>query len=227
MTVTRGVKTLIDNFDRPLTLTTTPEGGTGWTISDTSAAGAPTYATITENGGALEMKLAADSEAEIISAFHNDILMFDLADLHHIWAVCKVAAVDAVTVVTFGVGSARNDDEDLVATNAYLKIEGATSTSNLVAETDDGSTDNNDKATGATLGSDYKKLLIDFTQGLSDVRFYVDGDRVASGTTFDMSGVTAGQNVQPILQVEKASGTAQVALTIAQFGIQYSYGYGV
>lgn len=226
MTVHREVITRVDNFDRALTLSTTPEGGTGWTIADTSAAGTPTYLTATEDGGGLVLTLANDTEVENVCLYQNDILMYDLAKLQHMWWIAKVASIGATTVAAFGLGSARNDDEDAVATNAWLKIEGAVSTSNLVAESDDGTNDNDDKATGATLSSTYKKLQFDFTNGLTDVRFYVDGDRVASATTFDMSNITAGQNVQPIVQLSKGATAGTPAITIVQFGVQYELAYG-
>jgi len=223
--VSRGVKTFIDNFDRAQSFTTTP-GHNGWTIADTSSAGAPTYLNVTEDGGAAKLTLAADSEAEIVTLFQNDVLTYDVAQLQHMWFVAKVAAVDAVTTLVFGAGAAQNDVSDSVATNAWFRIEGSVSTSALVAESDDATNDNNDVATGASLATVYKKCLIDFTDGLANVKFYVDGARVAEGTTFDMSALTAGLNVQPFVQLQKASGTGVPSVSIAQFGVQYAYAYG-
>jgi hypothetical protein len=45
--------------------------------------------------------------------------------------------------------------------------------------------------------------VIDFTGGKSDVKFYIDGARVAASTTFDMSGYSAG--LQPYVQIQKTS----------------------
>lgn len=212
-------------FDRAQAFTTTP-GQNGWTIADTSSAGTPTYLCITEDGGAAKLTLAATSEAEIVTLYMNDVLPLDLANLQNVSFIAKVAGIDAVTTLTIGVGSARNDTDDSVATNAWFRMEGSVSTTALVCETDDAVTDNDDKATGTTLAATYKKLSIDFTNGLSDVRFYVDGERVASSTTFDMSGLTAGLNVQPIVQLQKASGTGVPSVTIANVSAQYRYAYG-
>jgi len=217
--------TKVDNFDYAITLSTTP-GMNGWTISDTSAAGAPTYAGTSEDGGSVKLTCTNTSEAQNITLYQNDVVNYDLDDISNVWWVAKVSGVDAVTVVTLGVGSAQADDEDTVATNAWFKIEGASSTSAVVCETDDGTTDNDDEATGKTLAAVYKRFLIDFSQGLSDVRFFIDGERVAAGTTFDMSSVSSGTNVQPYAQVGKASGTGTPALQIAQFGITYKTSYG-
>lgn len=223
--ISRGVKTFIDNFDRAQSYTTTP-GMNGWTIKDTSSAGTPTYLNITEDGGAAKLTLVNTSEAEIVTLYQNDVLIYDVRQLKSIWWIAKVASIDAVTTLTMGVASAQNDTDDSVATNAWFRMEGSASTSNLVVETDDGTTDKDDIATGTTLSSTYKKLLIDFTNGIGDVRFFVDGARVAAGTLFDMSALTAGLNVQPWVQIQKASGTGVPAVTLAQFGVCYEWGYG-
>lgn len=223
--IARGVKTFIDNFDRAQAFTTTP-GQNGWTIADTSSAGAPTYLCITEDGGAAKLTLAANSEAEIVTLYNNDVLIYDVAKLKSIWWIFKVAGVDAVTTLVAGVGSDQNDTSDSVATNAWFRLEGSASTSALVVETDDATNDNNDVATGDTLAAVYKKCMIDFTDGLTNVKFFIDGARVSAGTTFDMSDLTSGLNVQPYVQLQKASGTAVPSVTLAQFGCQYEWAYG-
>ena len=225
MTVIRGTTTFIDNFDRAQALTTTPGVG-GWTAKDTSSAGTPTYLCASEDGGKMVLTMASDSEAETLTMYQNDLLNYDLAKLQKVWWIAKVAGIDAVTDLVLGVGAAQADDPDAIVTNAWFKMDGSASTTALVVETDDATNDNDDVATGETLAAVYKKLEIDFAQGLSDVRFYCDGARVASGTTFDMSDLTSGLNVQPFVQLLKASGTGAGAVHIAQFGVQYSYAYG-
>lgn len=203
------------NFDIAQEYSATP-GPFGWAIKDTSAVGAPTYLNITEDGGAGAFTLAATSEAEIVTLYQKDVLMWDLRKLDSVEWIAKVAGVDAVTTIVFGVGSAQNDTADSVAYNAWFRMEGSASTTAVVAETDDATTDNDDKATGQTLAAVYKRFQIDFTHGLADVRFFIDNDRVASGTTFNMSAAAAGQNVQPFMQIQKASGTGVPAITIAR-----------
>ena len=225
MTVSRGVITKIENFDRAQVFTTTP-GESGWTIADTSAAGAPTYLCITEDGGAAKLTLAATSEVENVCLYLNDVLPIDLANLQRVEFVAKVAGVDAVTSIVMGVGDARNDTPDSVATNCWFKIDGTVSTTAVVCESDDGVTDLDDKATGASLAAVYKKFVIDFTNGLADIRFFIDGERVAAATTFTLAGITSGQNVQPMIQLQKASGTGVPSITIAQITTQQRYAYG-
>lgn len=214
-----------DYFNRPQTLTTTP-GVNGWTVKDTSSAGAPTYAVATADGGGMVLTLAADSEAEVVTMYHNDILCFDVAKLQYVEMIAKVSGIDSATTLVIGIGSAQNDTADSIATNAWFRMQGSASTTALVVETDDAVTDLDDKATGTTLSSTFKTLRMDFTYGLADVRFTVDGERVAASTTFDMSGLTAGLNVQPFVQVQKASGTGVPAVTIKKVKIQYTEASG-
>jgi hypothetical protein len=47
--------------------------------------------------------------------------------------------------------------------------------------------------------------VIDFTGGKSNVKFFIDGQRVAASTTFDMSAYSSG--LQPIIQLQKAANT--------------------
>lgn len=223
--VNREVVCFKDFFNRAQAITTTP-GQNGWTVKDTSSAGTPTYLVASGDGGGMVLTLAATSEAEIVTMYHNDVLNFDVAMIDYVEIIAKVSGIDAVTTLTMGVGSAQNDTDDSVATNAWFRIQGSVSTSNLLAETDDAVLDNDDKATATTLGATYKTLRIDFTNGLADVRFYVDGERVAAGTTFNMSGLTAGLNVQPWVQLQKASGTGVPAVTIKKFEIVYAEASG-
>jgi len=217
--------TFVDEFNRAQVLSATP-GQNGWTIADTSSAGAPTYLAATEDGGKMVLTLANNSEVENVCMFQNDVLMYDLAHLSNVWYVVKLASMDAVTSIAWGVGNARNDTLDSVTNHAWFRMEGGTSTTAVVVETDDGTNDNDDTATGATLAGTYKRCLIDFSQGLSDVRFFIDGARVARGTTFDMSNVTSGQNVQPIVQIQKTAAAGTAAIHIAQFGVTYKTSYG-
>jgi hypothetical protein len=221
--VKRGVITKVENFDRAQDFTTTPGEG-GWTVAETGTT--PTSLCITEDGGAAKLTLTSTSEAQIACLYLNDVLPLDLANLQFVEFVLKVAGIDSVTTLVVGVANARNDTADTVGVNAWLRMQGSASTTALVAETDDGTTDNDDVATGATLAAVYKSVKIDFTNGVSDVRFFIDGERVAAATTFSLAAITAGQNVQPIVQIQKASGTGVPSVTIAQITTQQRYAYG-
>lgn len=173
-----------------------------WLIDDTSSAGTPTY---TKGGINGELTIAFDSQAEAqnVCLHHGDDLNFDIDLVQSIELRVKtVATLDSATSLAFGLASARNDAIDSIAQHASFRLIG---NNNVVVETDDGTNDNDDVATGQTLAATYKKFVIDFTGGKSNVKFYIDGRRVASSTTFDMSNYSAG--LQPYVQLQKTSDT--------------------
>lgn len=219
--ITREVICAKDNFARAQAFTTTAAGEFGWTIKDTSSAGTPTYLCLTDDGGAAKLLLDNTSEAQVVTLYQNDVLPYDLALLQYVDFVAKVGGVDSVTTIVFGVASAQNDTADSVTINAWFRMQGSASTSALLLESDDGTTDYDDKATGATLSTTYKKFTIDFTQGLSDIRFFIDGARVGQSVTHTLASITAGQNVQLFVQLQKASGTGVPYIQLSQVSVQY------
>lgn len=219
-----GTNCFIDEFNRAQAFTTTP-GMNGWTIKDTSSSGTPTYLCITADEGAFKLTMDNTNEAQIVTLYQNNVLTYDIRHLSNIWWVAQVAGIAATDTLVMGVASAQNDTSDTVEVNAWFRMDGGTSTSTLYVETDDNTTNVTATTTGTTLAAAYKRLLIDFTQGLGDVRFFVDGARVAAGTTFDMSAVAAGQNVQPYIQLQKSGGTGVGSLTVAQFGATFKWSY--
>lgn len=185
------------------TLPTSADPATPWLVADTSSAGAPTY---TKGTSVATLKLAATSEIENVCLSFGDALGIDIDDVQSIEMRVRLDAVLTTgTELVFGLGSARNDTTDSVTANAWFKMVGANSTTAVYVETDDGTRDNDDIATGATLGTSFKKFVIDFTGGKSNVKFYIDGARVAALTTFDMSAYSSG--LQPLIQIQKAANT--------------------
>jgi len=192
----------IEDFLGPQTLTASPAGSDQWDIADTSSSGTPTYTVGGTNG---EATLAFDNTSEIqnVCLFKSDVLNFDIDYIHSIELRVKtVASLDTATSLAFGLCSARNDAIDSLAAHASFRLIGSNS---LVVETDDSVNDNDDVATGATLVDTYKRFVIDFTGGKSNVKFLVDGVRVAASTTFDMSNYSAG--FQPYVQLQKTADT--------------------
>ena len=211
MGLTRDVVIWRDDFLRAQSFTTTP-GENGWTIKDTSAAGTPTYLCVSDDAGAAKLTCEATSEAQIVTLFHNDVLAFRLDQLLYVEWNVLVAGIDAVTTLVWGVADEQNNTSDTVQFNFWFRMEGSVSTTNIVVETDDDVTNNDDKATGKTLAAAYKRCCMDFSYGLTDIRFFIDGSRVASGTTFS-ANASPSQRVQPYIQLQKASGTGVPSIT--------------
>jgi len=170
------------------------------------------------------LTLANDTEVENVCMFHNDVLMYDAARIHNFWYVAKVASISATTTLVMGLGSARNDAPDSVAESIWFRMEGSASTSALVFEWDDATNTANDQATGTTLAATYKRLFVDMND-LTDVKAYIDGARILASTSIEMDDITSGQNLQPIVQIQKTSSAGTPAVHIAQFGITYTWSY--
>ena len=185
---------------------TSADPATAWLVDDTSSSGAPTY---TKGTSEATLTLASTTEVENVCLHFNDALDFDIDSIIRMEFRAKVTAtLDSATTIVMGLGSARADDPDTVAANAFFKLAGSNA---VVVETDDGTTDNDDNATGVTLSSTYKRFVIDFSGGKSDVNFYIDGVKVGT-ETFTMSAYSSG--LQPIFQIQKTSDSNTDALTI-------------
>lgn len=191
----------VEDFLGPQTLTASPTGSDVFDITDTSAAGTPTYTVGGING---EATLAFDStvEAQNVCLYQSDVLNYDIDLIQRIEFRVKQgqATIDTATSMAFGLISARNDTIDTIAEAAMFRLVGSNS---VVVESDDGTNNNDDVATGVSLTNAYKRFVIDFTHGTADVRFFIDGVRVAGSTTFDMSNYTSG--LQPFIQHQKTS----------------------
>jgi hypothetical protein len=218
MSVLKNVRCYEKDFMGAVTYTTSADAN-GFKLSQVASAGTPVASHISDPTGAVKLLLGATSEAETLALHQGDVLSFDIDQIQHVKFVCQVAGVDAVSSVIFGLAGAHNATADSVAQNVWFKLDGTASTSAVVVETDDGTNDHDDISTGKTLASTYKTFEMSFSKGTSDIRFYIDGQRVANGTTFDMSGYT-GQ-LQPYLRVDKISGTGIPSLTCDYLEIQY------
>jgi hypothetical protein len=202
--------------------------------ADTSSAGAPTVGGLL--GGGIRMLLAADVEVENLCVFMGNVLPFDIDEIVSFEIIAKtVASLDSATSIAFGLCSARNDAIDSLAAHASFRCIG---NNNVVVETDDGTNDNDDIATGLTLKDTWKRFRMDFASRnttieppsvskgrKSNVEFYGANDygssrRVASGTRFDMSNYSGG--LQIYAQIQKTSDSNVDNLDILEACIEVS-----
>jgi len=206
--------------------------GTPFSKADTSAAGSPTMVGIT--GGGLRLLLDATNEVQNLCLYMNDILPFDIDEIIRAWFIARtVATVDSTTQIAFGLTGARNDAIDSIAQAALFRVIGNNS---IVVETDDGTNNNDDKSTGATLVAQWKRFEINFAERIttveppsvstgrpSNIGFYAANTRgalrrVASGTRFDMSNYTSG--LQLFAQIQKTADTNANYLDILEMGVE-------
>jgi hypothetical protein len=201
----------VDDFEgTSVTFPTSANIGTPW-LTDVTGAAPPTHV---RNAGAAILTLTADSQAQILGLHHGDAKTFDIDDIQRVEMRVKLGAATFTSgsILVFGVSSDRSDTADSMAEHAWFRMEGANSTTLVYCESDDGTTDKNDISSGQILGTTYKKFVIDFTGGKSNVRFFINGIRVAASTTFDMSAYTG--SLQPMIQLQKAANTNADVCTI-------------
>jgi hypothetical protein len=197
-------KPYVDDFIGPaVSFPTSANIASPWVYAITGAA----PPTAQRNNDRKVLTLTSASQIQILGGGHGDALAFDIDDVQRVVMRARIGAstFTSGSILVFGLGSARNDTADSVTAHAWFRMEGANSTSLVYVETDDDVRDNNDVSTGVALGTTYKEFVIDFTGGKQDVKFLIDGVRVAKETTFDMSGYSAG--LQPIVQLQKAANT--------------------
>lgn len=208
-----------------------PNGGP-FVNTTTASSGSPTIAPA---GGAMVLTLDNTSEPQNICLSMDNVLAFDINDLIRVEILAKASAdLDSSITAIVGLASARNDDPDAIAAGLFFKLAGSNA---LLVETDDGTNDNNDVATGVNLVAAYKRLVIDFADrnhtqsapsqslgGLANVGFRVSNANgnlagVARNTRFDVSNYSSG--LQLIAQLQKTTGTAVGSLSILEMAVEY------
>jgi hypothetical protein len=179
---------------------------TRWTAIDVSAAGLTTPVLVANScSGVVSLPLDATSEAQESGLTWGDVrtlgihrgLVFECGLAFHTLPTTGVAAV-------WGLAANKNATDDSVTENFWFRAQASGA---ILAESDDTSTDNDDKATGVTVVADaYHIYRIDCSV-TTDIKFYIDGARVAASTTFTAAGASATLALQPYFHIDKASGT--------------------
>lgn len=202
------------------TFATSADSVQPWLVTDTSAAGTPTYvrgvdagtgATTAQAYGIAKVDFDNTSEVQNVALHWNGFEQINVLD--RLVFECRLkmnqTAINAATTFSFGLVAGRNATWESTTVLANFQLLGSTSTTVVYVETDDNVTDTAPVSTGYTLINAYKYFKIDM-QNLKDVKFYMtDGNsklaRVAATTTFDMSGYSGC--VQPIFQLQKSADT--------------------
>lgn len=197
----------------------------------TAAGGSPTIAPA---GRGLALTLDNTNEVQNLCLYQDDKLAFDIDQLISVEILAKItASLPATVTAILGLASARNDDPDVIAQAALFKLAGSNS---VVVETDDGTTNNDDLATGLSLSTTERKFRIDFGEGVhtqsppalslggkANVLFSMENSaglmrRVAENTRFDMSGYSGA--LQLIAQLQKSAATDVATLTVGEFRVK-------
>lgn len=207
-----------DNFDTYTSIPTTAANGNPWESHIVGAA-PPTvaFASVNGVGKVLACTHTADDQEQLAQAHWNDqlVISLDRSPVVQYWARCAVLPTLLVDA-HLGVGSAANADGLGVATyNAAFVIDAAGAVSAVV---DDNATPIT-ASTGITMTlNQWYVFRMEFFD-LTNVRFAINGNYVATSTAFDISAVTTGANrlTQPTISTYKASGAGVGTIQVRRF----------
>lgn len=181
------------------------ESGCKWVAKDISAAGAPTCAKTADSvNGFVACALSATNEVQTIQANFDDQLIFSLAQglIFEARISCTVLPAASAARAIFGIGGA------WVAAGANVRAGFEILTAGVVnAESDDHTTDTSAATGGTAVAGTYNIYRIDCTDQ-TDIKFFVDGIRVAASTTFNNAATSANSKVQPYFGMVKTANAA-------------------
>jgi hypothetical protein len=193
-------------------------------------------ATIALAAGGISIALDATNEAQIAPFYFNDLLQFDIDDvLQFEFMMSQSVALGSNARWFAGLASAYNAAPDsLTAMIGFISA----GSSAVLVESDDGTNDNDDKATGETLATVKKRFKIDLQNGLGyhtpptrgvggkgNIQFYMSKGQdlalapVGRAQRFNAENYTAG--LQPYFQLLKASSTDVGSLLLEWAKITY------
>jgi len=194
----------------------TGSGASLFVNQDTSSSGAPTFDHLALADGVYRMKFSSDTNAEKLTLYLGDDCCIPPTKNPIFEARVKITGtMSADDRIVIGLASARNATLDSIDDHVWFKIDGGVDASNILVEGDDnGTTDNNDNDTGKDFTSGtFHTFKIDMSD-LSDVKFYVDGDGCALPEKMDVSGMAAGDLLQPYIEMQKDGGAVEHSVDV-------------
>lgn len=179
-----------------------------WTALDTSAAGDTTPVLVADApGGVVSLPLDNTNEVQLSGLTGGDQRNYSLdrAPVFECRARFTVLPTGSV-VAAFGFCGDHNAAVDTVAESVWFRADGSGA---LTVENDDTSHETTKVATGVTVvANEWFTLRIEL-QDPADVKFYINGNRVASSTTFNMNAVPT-LVMQPVVRIGKEAGATTV-----------------
>tara|TARA_R100001086_G_C11832435_1_gene256938 strand:+ start:974 stop:1744 length:771 start_codon:yes stop_codon:yes gene_type:complete len=177
---------------------------------------APELTHIAEANGVYRMNFSTENQKQQLCLYMNDDCVIPPTKNPIFEARCRITGTfSSDDRVVIGLASSRGTGDrspDSILDHVWFKLEGANT--NILVEGDDRTRDNDDNDTG----KDYTPAIfhtfkIDM-RDLSDVRFFVDGDRCALPEKMDVSGLAAGNLLQPFIEIQKDTGAVAHAIDI-------------
>ena len=159
--------------------------------------------------GEVVCQLSATNEVNTAAISFGDQLLIPATRKFYFEAMVKFGTIAANERAVVGLASAYSATWDNIASNLWFRHEGDM---DLLIEGDDGTTDTDDEDTGRdTTAATYNLYTIDAMDGLSAVNFFRDNDFVGDVA---VSALTVSSLLQPLIGVQKASGTGVPSVTV-------------
>jgi len=179
------------------------ESGCPWAKVIVKTGGAPTVALVAnvENGVA-QCALDATGEAQSAFLYMGDDRRFIITQGTVFEARVRVLVLP--TSLAEAVWGLAGDTgvPDAITYSAWFTADGS---GEIFCETDDNTAGEQSVTSGVTvLATDWKVYRIDF-RDVTDIKFFINGSRVASGTTFAYTATGANATLQPFLGCYKAA----------------------
>lgn len=187
------------------------ESGVAW-VKKIVGAAPPTLAIKADAaGGQVECALTADSQKQNAELYMDDQRQFDISkgvifEARISPSVLPTGNAEAV----IGLIGDWADGLDATTYSAFFTLDGS---GEIFCETDDNVTDNSVTSGVTLVNTDWAVLRIEILD-VTNILFYVNGNRVAGSTTFGYAATGANAVLQPVAGVYKASGTGVGTLLI-------------
>ena len=185
------------------------ESGYPWTSKIVGAAPPTALISADETNGHVTCSLTADDQKQDAAMYMDDNLQFSIAQGAIFETRVRMTVLPTtLSVASFGLWGAWGDGGSTYRVGFEIPAGGL-----VACESDDNATDTS-ASSGVTVTAAQTKIYrIDCTTQ-SNIKFYIDGVRVAGSTTFANAASTANSKCQPHLGLYKASGVGPGAMKI-------------
>ena len=177
---------------------------TKWTAFDVSAIGDTTpFVRTNVANGVLRCPLDAQDEAQESGIYWNDQRSLVLNQGLVIQFVLSLGVLPTLlSEAVWGLAGDTNSVSNNVAEAVWFKADGS---GIVVVESDDTVNEEDDVATGIVMTAGTPLIFTIDCTTINDCKFWIGEDQVATGTTFDMSTVSA-LALQPYVHLSKSGG---------------------
>lgn len=205
-----------DDFTGPGSVAIPPAGvaesGMDWVDKIVAAAGAPTVVGLADAAnGVIECALDNTGEEQEVLCYHNDQRNFSLEQGCIFECRAKLSVLPTLLAeAVFGLFGDYALGPDNPTYRVFFTADGD---GEIFCELDDGATPLVVTSGVTVTNAQWKIYRIDFTS-VTDIRFYIDGIHVATGTTFAYAATGANAILQPYFGLYKSGGAGLGTLLV-------------